>query len=486
MRKRKKNFNIKNRPIISLLIALGLLSAVLLITMLVTAEDTTGSSKTNGNTKQEDQETQQEITADGELIGVVKEIDTDRKQITIYDIEGKANRIFSYTGGTNITDKYDQQIAMSQIPIGAMVDASYLADKSKLTDLSISKKAWEYVGVNNMSIDRSAKVIKIALNKYKYNEDIMILDGQEFIPVTDLAEQDELTVWGYEETIWSVTVTRGHGTVRLEDYDSLLGALITIGYEAIQQITEDMVITVREGSFNLTVENGNYSATKNITVYRNKETVVSLSDLGPNAEKQGRVTFEITPFGADLYIDGELMSYASPLELTYGDHSIEVSLEGYTTYDGTLNIDTAGKTITIDLPEAASEEEAVISETDTGSAAGTENTDTSGNTADTDNSGDTGDSGDTVDTGTDTTGDTNSDEEAIVDEKHLVYVQNPLGASVYLDGDFMCTSPGSFQKVIGSHVITFIEDGYETMSYTIEINDDNKDTYISMPDLLKK
>ena len=73
-----------------------------------------------------------------------------------------------------------------------------------------------------------------------------------------------------------------------------------------------------------------------------------------------------------------------------------------------------------------------------------------------------------------------------VDAKHKIYIQNPVGASVYLNGEYMCKSPGSFEKLIGSHVLTFIKDGYQTMSYTVEVADDNLDTYFNMPDLLKK
>jgi hypothetical protein len=266
----------------------------------------------------------------------------------------------------------------------------------------------------------------------------------------------------------------------LEDYDPFLGANITIGYESMQQITEDMNITVREGTFNLTVENGQFSATKSIRVYRNKTTFVSLSDLGPGAPQLGEVTFEITPFGADLTIDNEITSYANPVELLYGDHKLKVSLGGYITYEGILNVDSAGKTIRIDLQESTSNGQAQVSETDSSSVApGTSDTQTGGTDPATGSDSTTGT--DITDEGDSTTGNYTGD--AKVDTGHKIYVQKPLGASVYIDGEYMCTSPGSFNKIIGSHVITFIKDGYKTMSYTIEVGDDGLDTYFTFPDL---
>lgn len=76
------------------------------------------------------------------------------------------------------------------------------------------------------------------------------------------------------------------------------------------------------------------------------------------------------------------------------------------------------------------------------------------------------------------------EEDPIVDSERLIYIQKPVGASVYLNGEFKGVSPGSFQKVIGSHVLTFIKKGYQTKSYTIDIADDGLDTYISLPDLI--
>lgn len=465
-KKQKKN-KVSKRPILSLLIGLGFLSIILLATMLSAPKK---AVITGGNNPAPTQEAAKEDNpADSDkntILAVVNAIDPDNKMIRLYNVDSKELLTLSYTGGTNVTDKYGQVISMSQIEAGSMVDASYLEDKGKLTDMNISTKAWEYVGVSNLGIDREANIMKIADRKYKFNNDLQILDGGDFIPVSELAEQDELTIRGYEETIWSITVTRGHGTVILQDYEEFLGDNITIGYESMQQITEGLEITVREGNFNLTVENGNYSATKNITVIRNQITYVSLSDLGPDAEAMGQINFEITPFGADLYVDGSLSPYADPIELAYGEHNIKVSLGGYTSYEGTLTVDSPGKTVSIDLPESSSEDAASVTESDSQTSAGAS-----------DNTG-----GSTAGTQTEPADYSDIDPEDI-DNNHKIYVQEPVGASVYIDGSYMCIAPGSFKKITGTHVITFIKDGYETKSYTIEVTDDNLDTYFTFPNL---
>ncbi len=494
----KDRFHINTRPILTLLIGLGIFTLIMTSAMLSASSNIKPKSEKSKITEQSN-DTQNEALgfSDVGILAIVKNIDTLNKQITLYAVDQQEEELLTYNGGTNVKDKYGLVISLTQIPIGTMVDATYQKDKNKLTDLNISNKAWEYVGVNNLNINPDDNVMKIATTKYKYTNDVLILDGNKFITVDNLAEQDELTVRGYEETIWSITVTRGHGTVILEDYDKFLGANITVGYESIQQITEDMEITVREGDFNLTVENGKFSATKNISVYRNQVSYVSLSDLGPGGVQQyGSVTFEISPFGADLFIDGELTSYANPIELTYGKHTITVSLGGYTPYEGVLDLDSTGKSVKISLPEVSSRDTAEVTETDTivTPTGPNNNPDTSSNIGTDNSSGtdntNTGDTSDEIGTDNEPNPDDgeennndSSEEDEIVDNQHLIYVQNPTGASVYLDGDFMGISPCSFKKVIGTRVLTFIKEGYETMSYTVEVPNDRLDAYFTFPNL---
>ena len=479
-KKQKKRSNINGRPILSLLLGLGFLSAILLVTMYAVGDDQGRNKRIIRDTGNQEQELPMAESKGNEILGVVTAIEEGPQEITLYNVEKKENETYSYSGGTSIIDKYGQPLAISQLSIGTMVDAVHPVNETKLSKLGISTKAWEYVGVSNLGIDRSKRVMKIAANKYKYTDDILILDGVDFITVNELAEMDELTVRGYEETIWSITITRGHGTVKLIDYEAFLGDNITIGYETMQQIADPMIIKVREGNFNLTVENAKYTATKNITVIRNKETVVTLSDLGPDASKQGLVTFKISPFGADLFIDNKLTTYAKALELTYGEHDIVAALDGYTTFEGKLMVDSAGTTMRIDLPEESKNEEASVIETETGSEG--KNPTGSGNNTGTN----TGSVNETPTPDPTNNPDNISNEDYETDEQHKIHVQNPIGASVYLNGEFQGISPVNFPKLIGTHVLTFIKEGYETTSYTVEVSDDNLDTYFNMPDLVKK
>lgn len=472
----KSKPRIHTRPILSLLIGLAFITVILIVALYEAGKSgkTGGGRPAQTDTGKNTGGETVGIKPDISTIAVVLGIDKDNRTIRLYDIENKTEMVLNYTGGSRLLDKYGQDISADRIETGIIADVSYHSKNSRIVELRFSNKAWEYIGVDDIIINPDDKIIRIAKTNYTY-ENPFVIDGDNFAALENLAAQDELTVRGIKETIWSITVTKGHGTVRLKDYDAFLGGNITIGYEAVAQITDDMVITVREGNYNLTVENGEYSGTKNITVTRNEETVVSLGDLGPEPIKYGKTTFDIYPFGADLFIDNELTSYAGPVELPYGRHTIEVSLGGYATYSGELTVDYASKKIQIILPELQSKESVTITEWDEIGDTGTEEY----NDWDSEDYAEPSDP-DHLDS---FEGEDDYDEDPIVDPNSLIYIQNPAGASVYLNGEFKGISPGSFQKVIGRHVLTFIKQGYKTKSYTIDIADDGMDAYINLPDL---
>ena len=228
------------------------------------------------------------------------------KEISLLDINKEKAISLSYSGSTDFRDKFDQIVLVNQLSIGSIVDLAYVKDDNRIVKMKVSPKAWEYVGVSNHHIENESMTIEIADRKYRYNDKLLVLDQDEIKTIDHLARQDILDIWGIDEEIWSVSVIKGHGSLRLEDYEDFLGGNITVGYEATQQITEDLLLTVREGTYNLTVENDHYSGRKSVTINRNEETVVSLEGLGPGPVDKGQVAFDVSPIGADLFINNSL------------------------------------------------------------------------------------------------------------------------------------------------------------------------------------
>lgn len=449
-----------------------------------TPKSTSGLLQNQVNGEDKEKEDEGIISYDQKIIAVVKGIEEEEKSITLFDVETEKEIVLYYTGSTNIVDKYDQVLSIGQVEIGAMVDAYYVENHKQLVKLQNSLEAWEYIGVNNLQIDRTNKIMKITDQKYQYTNQLFVYNGKNQLNLIDVNEIDELTIRGYKTKIWSIRVTKGHGYVRLSDYDYFIGGNLSIGTQDFYGIAENMVFTIREGNYNITIDKGGVSGTKNINVLQDQEITVSMADMVP-LEETCYVTFQINPFGADLIIDGELTSYSSEVPLSYGEHTIEVSLGGYITYSSTITLNRSSEVLSITLVETS---QIVDNNGDIDENTEEEETPSNGQ-----NSGGTGNSskdedeeedGEIYEDVDEIEHDSNTDE--YVDSEHYIYINKPEGASVYIDGTYVGISPVKVKKTIGSHMVTLIKDGHITKTHSIIVVDDDEDLYFSFSDLEEK
>ena len=146
-----------------------------------------------------------------------------------------------------------------------------------------------------------------------------------------------------------------------------------------------------------------------------------------------------------------MTDYSKPVSLKYGKHSIQVILDGYTTYTGIVDVQSANPTVRISLAE----EEAEVSSDDESSVE------------------------------KDDSNQQNTVTESY-DNDHKITVSTPAGASVYLDGNYQGVAPCSFPKKIGAITLTLAKDGYTTKSYSVTTTDDDEDVSWSFPDLTAK
>lgn len=444
-----------------------------------------------------------EETEDGydtKMLGIVKEIDEIEGTVTIYDTEADIDRTLTYTGGTSVLDRYDKERLMNWLMIGELVNAYYYQASYRLTKVEVNKEAWEYSGIDRFQFDMTKQRVTVAQNLYYYERDLFVTGAGEELGLIDINARDELMMKGIGDQVYSVIITKGHGYIRLANYDAFLGGTIEVGYGIMMPVTKDMLIAAREGTYKVKLENGELNGTKEVTIKRDEEYILDMSGFHVDEERVGRAVFIIDPEGAKLYINGIEKDYSKKVKLNYGDYEIRVEMEGYATFQGTLTIEekapvicvslsvngadtsgtTDGVTITPSEDDDSSENTDNTSNTNnTDSTDNTENTDKSDNTDTSDNSENTEDSKNT-DSSTNTFGTT------LVDEEHVITISAPEGAKLYWNGAYKGVVPVTFAKEIGNHVITFSQTGCLTRSYSCEITDDGNDVTLNFPDMVKK
>ena len=384
-------------------------------------------------------------------VAVVMAVNQEEKTITLRNTDLQRNYTLDYSQATRLEDRYGSSLAIAQIKAGDLVQVTFLKNKKRLNTLSLcGGEAWTYEKVTEYAVNRNTRVLTLGTDSYKIGDDTLIFSQGKQIDWMDLNDVDVLTVNGIDQHVYSIVVEKGHGYLRLENDTYFVGGWIEVGESLISPITQDMLLTVPEGDYQVLLTNNGNRGMKNISIKRGEELDLDIGDIEIEETKIGRVVFSVTPSNASVYVDGELVDVAAPLELEYGIHQMIAGAEGYDTMTRYINVGEELANLDVRL-----EKTSTVSG-NSSSNNSDKNTTTSG----------TGSVISTTDQG-----------------QYHVMITAPEKVELYVDGNYIGITPISFKKVAGSHVITLRKDGYVTRSYTIQVDEEQKDISYSFADL---
>lgn len=366
--------------------------------------------------------------------------DKEENTVTFLNLELGRRYTLSYDGTTRLYDKYGESVSMDQLPKGSIVDVTFLKSKKHLTTMQLSDKAWKYENVERYEINIVRGEVSIGSEVYKLSPHTQYLSGGRDIELMDLNPTDIVSFQGLDSTVLSVTVEKGHGYLRLVNDTNFVGGWIEIGQTQIQRITEDMLLVVAEGSYQVNISHNGGGGIKNVIINRNEETTLDIGDLVIPEPEKGMVIFTLSPSSAEVYIDGVKTSIAEPVTLEYGIHQLIAKADGYKSVTQYIRVNQESVGVNVVLDPIRDEEEEESSESST--------------------------------------------EPETTTDYYKVYIDAPEQAEVYLDGNYVGISPCSFKKAAGSHVIILRKNGYQTRSYTVQIDDEEKDISYSFVDLV--
>lgn len=389
---------------------------------------------------------------------VVMSVDKQNNSVTLMNMGAGKQYTLYYDGTTYVTDKYNGPMTISQIRAGDVVDVNFLKGKRQLASIQLSPKAWVYNNVENYDLGGVNKTASIGSATYSLPEDVVVLSDGKRTEVMDIVAQDLLSVRGIDHQIYSINVEKGHGYLRLKNDQALIGGWIEVGNTVIREITEDMLLVVPEGSYQVFLSNNGASCTKDIVVERDKEVVLDVGDLEVPQDKTGRIVLSVTPGTATVKIDNRTVDISNPVELTYGIHQIYLEAEGYDSLRKYIQVGSEYAKISFTLEEKKKED-------DTSSISQNSVEDKKPKEEDKSSVSDN-----TLNT---TSG-------------NKVYIDAPKNVEVYVDGNYRGISPVSFKKVTGSHTVTLRKSGYKTKSYTIYLYNDGEDITYSFSELEKE
>lgn len=329
-----------------------------------------------GDTVEVKESEKEEAETEEELF-LVTGLDTERKKITLRGYEESEEKEYSYTGATEIKDKYGSNTTMEKIAAGEMVNAKI--DDKTVTSIEASDEVFTYGDIHNFVLDSEKKSITVGKNSYYYGDDIQVFYNNNKISIGEISKWDTICLKGIDKKVYAIQVTSGHGTVVLQNTSIFEGGNVTIGNILSLDIEADMRIEMPEGTFLLSVANDGYGGSREVTVEANRETTVNLDELKGEGPKYGTIAFVLDPENATLYLNGEVVDLSQTLQLKYGRYSLSARAEGYADWDRTLIVNSEKANIRIELQteeeaeaEEAEEAEEAAEEAEEESTASTE------------------------------------------------------------------------------------------------------------------
>lgn len=366
---------------------------------------------------------------DSEDTAVLLKKDTEKNTVTLYNLTVGKQYTLQVTGTSSMHDKYGEPLSLAQLEPGDIVEVTFLKDIKRLNSMQLAQGSWSNENAARYMLDWDRKTVTLGQDVYKMPDNVLLLSEGRVIEPMDLNPVDVLTFQGMDSQVLSIVVEKGHGYLRLENDVNFIGGFIEVGQSKITTIKEDMLLTVPEGSYEVLISHNGGGGTKQVTIGRNQEVALDIGDLEVAQIQYGKVVFTTTPENAEVYIDGTKVDISLPVTLEYGIHQIIARAEDYNTMTSYIKVGQASAGIDLELDKITEEDE----EEDT--------------------------------------------------DSYKVYIDAPEGVEVYLDGNYIGIAPVSFKKEEGTHTITLRKTGYETRSYTVAIDEEEKDISYSFADL---
>ena len=284
---------------------------------------------------------------DTEVQYMVTDIDKDEKLIAVSRLGTDRNYQYRYDDSTIFLNKYDDYIEPDDIKLGRVIYLGSPNEEAVLTMVKISGEAWYQEDVHNFEMHADEGYMLLGRTKYRLSDSTRVFVAGEEVTLGSVSDIDTLSVQGQDRDVYSIRVTRSHGTLLLYNTDLFEGGWLSLGTSVYTTVTKDMVMELPVGKYMLSVANKGYGDTKKVKVRRGQVTKVDLSKYEGDGPEVCVLSFEMGIDDAVLSIDGEVIDTKGTAEVEYGVHVVTVKAPGYEMWQKKLVAHSSSATITI-------------------------------------------------------------------------------------------------------------------------------------------
>lgn len=365
---------------------------------------------------------QNNIIADNEELitstGLVENI-SNSGAIQIYDLYENRDYNLKYVNKTTLKDEFDKPLIIDEIKMGQIIDYQYAKGSTSLSSITLSKKAFYEKRVTGIKNDDLSKTYTKGDKTYFYDENTIVDFDRGVYNAEQITDKDIVNIRGFEKNIYYVEVVKGHGTLKVTNNFDIQNPSIEIDTTIIDSIKDvpEKDYILQEGPHKIVVKGDNIDPY--ITDIMIEANDVSELSLMYAQSKKGLFVPNITPYDADLYIDGEIVNRNEPIMLDYGPHTVRVSKNGFDEYMDTITIKGSETRINIAL-------------------------------------------------------------NGKVLMSKLTITTDPVGAGVYVDNAYIGTSPCTTPVEYGQHTIIVKMDGYVEISYALNLEKKEEQIFFNL------
>lgn len=292
--------------------------------------------------------------------GTLVSKDLNSNVLTFIDVQSDEEMKLFYSGGVDLKNQYGKIISIGQVELGQIFEVEYQEEPAKIQTMTLSSESFELKNIQKFSWNKEKKSIEIAGEIYKYSDAVFLTGSKGTLSFSELDSKDVITARGVNGKVCSIVVEQAHGFLVLENYDTYMGGMISIGKESFP-VEEDMKLSIAEGTYEMVISKGDHSGSKKVVISPYEETKVNLSDIQILPNKTGVVKVKVQVEGAKVWIDGKIVDIEEEIALSYGKHNIKITREGYENFNDTLTIDTPYIIYKVDLAEEDKGQEATTS-----------------------------------------------------------------------------------------------------------------------------
>ena len=389
------------------------------------------------------------------LTGMIIGIDNINRMLLIQNLETRMPSNLVVQNSSDLRGNLGNALIFDSLNIGDIVEIDH--SRANIINLTISSNTWERRGVIGLEVLQNNR-LQIGNEIFDFNSDTIVLNNGAEYNLYSIHSLSQINIRGVGNTAWFIEVHRGFGIAQIINASNVVNGSLVIDGATIPLGSginpSDQIVELSEGTHRAIIHGENIiTNTRDIEIITNETTIIDLSDIELTA---GYLLINLNAVEANVVINGIPRNISEPILLNFGTHIISITAPGFVNYERTFELENHNQTLHITL-ELAREQENQTTQPNQNGQNGSNQNQSNQNQPNQSTGGFPA---------------TNNEPQAQTGRVDIRSI--PAGASLFVDGNSVGTTPFTGNLEVGNREIRIQMEGFintqATLSVTSGIN----------------